>query len=715
MKRIALLVAWLALLAVVAEAKFIPDPVVRYKIDAKLDANAKTITGHEVIVWKNHTSDAIPDLQFHLYWNAFKNNHSTAAREGGDMRARGRVADLKARWSYQQVQAFKVDGQDLTRLIRYIAPDDNNADDQTVMQVILPKPIGPGQSVTIELDWMGQFAAFPANHRTGYLDNYFLVAQWFPKPGVYEAKGERHRAQGGWNCHQFHAWTEFYADYGTFDVNLTVPADFEVAASGAERSVKQNPDGSSTHNFYEEDIHDFAWVTQPKSQAMKVVRWFKADEQATPAEVAEWSKKTGDSPEEIKLQDVKVTLFIQKEHAAQIDRHFKAVFAGLKWFGLMYGRYPYNELTFVDPAKFNGGGMEYPTFFTAGTEYWQAARALNPEGVIVHEFGHQFWYALVGNNEFEEAWLDEGFNSYSTGVVLEKAYPPGIAYNWVFGIPIPGRRWTTVNLPSYPWYGVQGIGLGPYFEWVPSYEKYGSQMGYWYNAKSDAMAQPSFKTIDGGSYGDNAYSKPELTLRTLEGLLGDAWPKVIRTYHQRYRFKHPDGQDFIATVNEVSGRDMKWFFDQTLYGTNTLNYSVSFSNRAQPGREGFWDENGAPKLTEKTKESKDEKPTESTESEVTVRRLGEMQVPVVVRVKFKDGTEVRENWDGQYRWTRFKYTGRPKIVEAEIDPDFAWKLEIQRVDDSDVAEPRADLAAQKWYLRWVVWLQNLYMGLSFFA
>ncbi len=92
-----------------------------------------------------------------------------------------------------------------------------------------------------------------------------------------------------------------------------------------------------------------------------------------------------------------------------------------------------------------------------------------------------------------------------------------------------------------------------------------------------------------------------------------------------------------------------------------------------------------------------------------------MQFPVVVRVKFKDGSEVRENWDGQYRWTKFKYTGKPEIVEAEVDPGYNWKLEVARVDDSWTGDPKAKLAAEKWYLRWVVWLQNVMMGFSFFS
>ncbi len=711
MRRLLVLLVSAALLVPAAEAKFIPDPIIKYKIDARLDTKAHVIKGHEIIVWKNHTSDPVPDLQFHLYWNAFKNNYSTAAREASGM---GRLyaassGDKEETFGYQQVHSFKVDGQDLTKAMQYYAPDDGNPNDQTVLRVMLPKPIGPGKSVTIELEWTGKVPTF--HGRTGHLDHYYLVAQWFPKPGVFEAKGERHRAQSGWNCHQFHASTEFFADYGTFDVNLTVPSDFEVAASGDERQLTQNTDGTATHNFYEEDIHDFAWVTQPKSQAMKVVRWFKANEQTTPAEIAEWAQKTGASPDDVKLQDVKVTLFVQREHASQIDRHFKAVFAGLKWFGLMYGKYPYDVLTFVDPAKDEGGGMEYPTFFTAGTEYWPAAHALSPEGVIVHEFGHQFWYAMVGNNEFEEAWLDEGFNSYSTGKVLEKAYGPGYSYSSISGIPLPAKPWTWVPVPSYPWMGVNSIPVGAYWEYVPSYEMFGRTMSYWYDAKTDSMAQVSYKTMNGSSYGDQAYSKPELTLLPLEGILGNQWPKVIRTYHQRYRFKHPDAQDFINTVNEVSGRDMKWFFDQTLYGTNTLDYSVSVKNAKLPPHQGFWDQNGGPKFAGKQKEQS--KP--ANESEVLVRRLGEMQFPVVVRVKFKDGSEVRENWDGQYRWTRFKYTGKPEIVDAQVDPDFKWKLEVPRVDDSWTAEPKTKLAADKWYLRWVVWLQNVMMGFSFFS
>lgn len=708
MRRYLLLCVLLTVTA--AYGKFIPDPIVRYKIDARLDAVQKSIKGREVIVWKNHTTDTIPDLQFHLYLNAFKNNHSTFMRESGGEN-RGNHFDHR-HWGYEQIHTIKVDGRDLTSKLEYIQPDDGNPDDQTVARVVLPRPIGPHESVTIEIDWTSQMPMIFA--RTGFQDNYFLVGQWFPKPGVYEAAGERHRERGGWNCHQFHANTEFYADYGIFDVNLTVPSDFELAATGEQRSAIANPDGTTTYNHYEEDVHDFAWVTQPKSQAMKVVREFKAGEMVSPAEIQEWSRKTGASPDDVKLQDVKVTLFIQREHASQIERHFRAAFAGIKWFGLMYGKYPYDVLTVVDPpyGARGSGGMEYPTFITAGTSFWPASKALSPEGVTVHEFGHQFWYGLVGNNEFEEAWLDEGFNSYSTGKVLEREYGPNHEYHRLWGVPISGTAWLDLPMPRYPWYGVGQVGIGQYWEDVALPEAYGRQ-GYARWASMDAMERPGYRDFNSPSYGVQAYAKPELTLRTLEGVLGDVWPKVIRTYQQRYRFKHPDAIDFMNTVNELSGCDMRWFFDQTVYGTGMLNYAVSFTNDRAPRREGYFDQNRQPQLVQAQRRSGEDK-DQPVESEVVIRRLGEMQFPVVVHIKFEDGGEVNEHWDGLYRWSKVKYSGRSKIASAQIDPDFQWNLEVQRTDDSYLKEP-VRLAPEKWYLRWVVWAQNVMMSFSWFA
>ena len=192
--RVRWLCGFLLLACLPAAAKYIPDPIVRYRIRAALDPATKMVRGSEVIQWRNHSTGAVADLQFHLYLNAFKNTYSTFMREGGAASRRVRFrADADA-WGYEQIHLLKVDGEDLTAALQYIQPDDGNPDDQTVLRVPLKQPVIPGGSVKIEIEWTSKLPHVFA--RTGFHDDFFFVAQWFPKPGVYEAAGERHRATG---------------------------------------------------------------------------------------------------------------------------------------------------------------------------------------------------------------------------------------------------------------------------------------------------------------------------------------------------------------------------------------------------------------------------------------------------------------------------------------------------------------------------------------
>ena len=176
-----------------------------YTIDVTLDPNNRTVKGHELVTWRNITSVTTKELQFHLYYNAWKNTRSTWMRE----RALGNRGALEKRrpedWSWIEVTDIRLvrgGPVDLTDRRRYISPDDGNPDDQTVMAVALPEPIGPGEVVTLELVWNSKIPRTFA--RTGAIGKFFFIAQWFPKLGVLE--------ETGWNCHQFHAATEFYSD-----------------------------------------------------------------------------------------------------------------------------------------------------------------------------------------------------------------------------------------------------------------------------------------------------------------------------------------------------------------------------------------------------------------------------------------------------------------------------------------------------------------------
>ena len=273
--------------------------------------------------------------------------------------------------------------------MRSLSPDDGNTADRTVVAVPLLRPVGPNDTIDLDIEWSAKIPR-PFS-RTGYVDNYYFFGQWFPKLGVLE--------DAGWNTHQFHAGTEFYSDYGVYDVRMSVPRGYIVGASGREVSITDGPAATSIHRYHGDDIHDFAWTTSPDF----LVR-----------------TRTFEHPT---LPRVQMKLLLRRDHSAQEARHFDAAAATLKYYGEWFGPYQYDYLTIVDPAfQSASGGMEYPTLFTAGTRWIAPTHAIDVEEVTIHEAGHQWWYGAVGSNEFEHAWMDEGINQFSEARTDEAAF-----------------------------------------------------------------------------------------------------------------------------------------------------------------------------------------------------------------------------------------------------------------------------------------------------
>ena len=707
----------------------IANPIVRYKMTARLDPATKTVKGHYTLTWWNHTQESIPDLYFHLYLNAFKNMDSTFMRERDISRRRQRVEEWTAepeeqKWGWVDVNKVQiVGGPDLTPSKTFVHPDDDNAADQTVLRVELPEPIAPLGTIELAVDFTSKLPRALA--RTGYVGDYFLVAQWFPKIGVYERAAERSRkagrpdafAQGAWNCHQFHADTEFFADFGVYDVELNVPSRFVIGATGVLRGERRNSDGTITYNFFQEDVHDFAWTASP--HFLKLTRKFDWGKEVRADELVTWSKVLDLPAQELALSDVNVTLLLQPDHRNVADRYFRAAFDAIKYYGLWYGHYPYDTLTVVDPARnSNTGGMEYPTFITGGAYFWPGDRSFTPEGVTVHEFGHQFWYGLVANNEFENAWLDEGLNTYSTGKVLETAYPPECSYQSFFGAPVQLHPWLQVRVPPFPFAGVRGIPMGAYFSCDDVLQRTERRPVYLWQAKDDAILRNGWEYLDGASYSVNSYDRVALTLRTLESYLGEAvMARAMRTYHLRWRYRHPIPQDFFDVINEVSGRDMNWFFEQFFRSSNLADYAVtSITVDPVEGKIGIYDEGGkkVPHLEKPAEEAFEKSKDKQYRSTVVVRRLGEAKAPVDVLLHFENGETVREEWDGRYRWTRFVYERASKVASAEVDPERKLALEANFTNNSRTSE-RDNRAAAKWYVRWIFWLENLFFAAGFFS
>jgi aminopeptidase N len=341
-----------------------------------------------------------------------------------------------------------------------------------------------------------------------------MVGQWFPKLGVWQ--------DGAWNAYPFHANAEFYADFGTYDVTITLPAGYVTGGTGLPVSTTDNGDGTQTVRYHAEDVIDFVWTASPRFQ--QAVR---------------------------RVEGVEILYLYLPEHEWTVDRVLDAAGAAVSHYGRWYGPYPYSRLTVVDVPDDGqaAGGMEYPTLVTIGTMSMLGVEGLVSRGVdrslevvVVHEIGHQWWQSMVAFNEAEEPWLDEGFTEYSTVRVMEAVYGADTSFldarNLRVGY-LEMRRMEYLVTPRVP------------------------------------MAGRAWE-FDSLEYGVAAYAKPALSLRTLEHILGEeTMLDLMSTFFQRYRFAHPSTEEFRAVVEEVSEQDLSWFFDGLVYGDGVLNYTVT--------------------------------------------------------------------------------------------------------------------------------------------
>lgn len=476
--------------------------IASYTIDVALDTEAKTLTAHEAITYVNATDDPIPDLVFHLYLNAFRDQNSLFMEEGGAMH-RGHVWNPEHAGWIEIVDIRLADGTPLA--LEEIA-------DGTLARTALPAPIAPGETVGIEIDFCAQLPRVFA--RTGYADDFFMIGQWFPKLGVWQ--------EGEWNAYPFHANAEFYADFGAYDVSITLPTGYVTGGTGLPISTADNGNGTQTVRYQAEDVIDFAWTASPH---------FK---EATR-----------------QVEGTEILYLYLPEHRWTVERALDGAEAAVSRYSRWYGPYPYPRLTIVDvPDDGAGaGGMEYPTLVTAGPMSFigagqslaRSGKDLSLELVIVHEIGHQWWQSMVAFNEAEEPWLDEGFTDYSTLRVMEEVY---------------GVETSTLNTRNV-------------------------RLGYLDVRRMEYLLAPQVPMFGAAwefgmlEYGTAAYAKPVVCLRTLENVLGEeTWLDVMTTFFQSYRFAHPTTEDFRATAEEIADQDLAWFFDGLVYSGETLNYQV---------------------------------------------------------------------------------------------------------------------------------------------
>lgn len=475
-----------------------------YKMVVKLDPETKTVTGYEILHWFNRTGNSTRELHFHLYLNAFKNNKTTLMQESGK-RFQQSFARENA-WGEIRIDTLQLlDGPDLTDKIEFIAPDDSNAHDETVFRIPLPQAVQPRQSQKLKIHFTAKLPKLTL--RTGYADDFFMVAQWFPKIGVFE--NER------WNCHQFHRNSEFYADFGVYDVQITLPEKYVVAAVGQEISRQRTP-GGQILRFLAEDVHDFAWCASPDFQI--------ATDQ---------------------FGETKLKFYHMPWHQHLVPQILNTVKQSLKTTDTWFGLYPYPTLSFLCPPTnaIQAGGMEYPTLFTIAAFGFLPEEIRLAPMIAIHEFSHNYWYGMVASNEFEEPWLDEGFTTYTEIKLMESLFGPN------------------ANLIQFPWLEADDRSL--------------HRISYLAHRDAFPLASRAWD-VPAGDYSNTFYNKSALFLLTLENYLGpEQMQTVLREYFRRWKFRHPRTADFVAVVNEVTGQNRDWFFDPFLYEAGAIDYAVT--------------------------------------------------------------------------------------------------------------------------------------------
>ena len=707
----------------------LPEPVYQVSMSASYEPETHQVQGHKRIRWRNTSSVPIDELQFHLYLNPFANDRSTfMVGSGGQLRgvdipkegwgwievdsmrlaygtdliAAGLVSDEEHSDPFQRPIEPTVPGEpepvnlddrpDLKQVEEFIRPDDSNENDRTVARYPLPKPIQPGEWVELEIDFVAQMPKVFA--RTGAQGDFVLGGQWFPKISVFEDAGDRGRPEAGWNTHQFHANSEFYADFGDWDVRLQLPARYAGRIGATGRLLEEKIEGDTvTAHFAQRGVHDFAWTASP--DFIVVEDRFDPDADVPPDQTERMAALLGVSPEELRLQPVDITLFLQPAHRDQADRYMEAAKVAIRGYGLPLGAYPWETLTMVDPPRgaMGAGGMEYPTFITVGTHPLLNLpgfdKVLAAESVTVHEFGHNFFQGMIASNEFEEAWIDEGINSFYEAVVVEEHYR----------------------------YMIQLFGLR-----VSSFELNRLQLG---NGRyTDSIVQPAWSYRSGGSYGLNSYSRPAITLRHLENLMGEeTFARAMRRFFQTWRFRHPSTEDFKQIILEEANTDINWFLEQAFHTDRGLDYRIrSARSREKEDPIGwFWDDDGQKTLlgvadrheSDTENEAEDDPDVESDDeeklyrSEIVVDRRGEFIHPVTVELVFDDGEILRHQWNGRSRWKKYVEIRAAKLVSAEVDPDHLLVLEVDQLNNSIRLEADRKPAA-KMITHLIFWLQNVF-------
>lgn len=644
------------------------ERVANYRISATLDPDKHVLTGQQQLTWRNRSAVPVRSVYIHLYMNAFEGEGSsffTEQRRRGERFRSG--ADIgEGEWGHIALRSVTQGGAAVPW--RFVQPDGGPVTDHTVARLDLPEAVAPGASTTLDMAFTTQLPRVIA--RTGYYGSFHLVAQWFPKIAVLELPGERGATAPRWNAHEFHMESEFYADFGSYDVSLTVPKGYTVGATGELQGAPVEKDGMLTHRYVQHDVHDFAWTADKRSGRPLVETW------------------TGPGSPIVTVQ-----VLYPQEYEASAKPAMKAAKDSLAYFSRKLGPYPYRTLTIVIPPynAQEAGGMEYPTFITASGYAEVPAKSLAEyelDAVTIHELGHNYFQGILASNEFEEPMLDEGLTAYWENRTMrdrgQQVYPaPGF---------------------------LKRIGFDPAFEGFDFMRLFAPR-----DRPLDAPGQNAWQRLQGI---DPVYTRSATVMRDLEQRIGsEAMERGFKEYYRRWKFRHPSTADLREALADGSGERaaVEEVFAQQVYAAARVDDKLAkLSSEEELPLAGTRVVDG--KRVEDTQAEVDKRvaalradwnkahPNAGKglgpfpwRTQVTVRRDG-ASVPQTLLVRFADGSSETVAWNAaspDEKWRTFTWVKPARAVSAELDPRRSHYLDVNKLDDSRTIEPKRS-ASTRW-------------------
>ncbi len=509
---------------------------VNYTISVDLDDVQHQLEGNIEMEYINNSPDALNFIYMHLWANAYENHKSALGKQlyqsGNDILRFG-ADSLKGGMSKLN---FTLNGVE--------AKWEFDPKHRDIAKIYLKTPLLSGMSVKIATPFNVKIPS-GAISRLGHVGQSYQITQWYPKPAVYD--------KNGWHQMPYLNQGEFYSEYGSFDVKITLPENYVVGATGDVQNESElaflRQKSTETQKWLDEDEKkEDLNAFPPSSSAMKTLHY----KQSKVHDFAWFAdKRFLVLQDEVELPHSKRMVTTYAMFTPKNSRLWKKASEYLKdgtyYYSLWNGDYPYNQVTAVDGTISAGGGMEYPNVTVIGN----ASNDEQLEIVIVHEVGHNWFYGILGSNERDHGWMDEGLNTLNEIRYIQTKYPG----NTRLSDQVLNGKFHFDHLDYHDQSDLSVLAITKFGE--------------------DQPIETKSADYSGINYGMIMYQKTGLVFHYLKSYLGDdLFDKSMSAYFEKWKFRHPQPEDLKQVVEETTGKNLDWLFYDLIQTTNHIDYKL---------------------------------------------------------------------------------------------------------------------------------------------